>query len=281
VLFRSISYSSATPGGGVLYTSNYGNATIRIPKFRQKVPQTGQWSNWWAEDLASPAFLETDAFTTTSVNTTSQDANNGVGRYRMIDMMWDGQEITQTAAEVNATAPNVTVTKLQMGWVIISSGLSTFNNAVQASGYEINPSCFIAGTNISLSNGDYKNIEDMLPGETVVTYNETTGLIEDGIVGSITEHQVPAVIKLLFVDGTDITTTPEHPFFIEGQWIKAGELQVGHNTQKLNGNKLAISEIKLIEEPHTVYNLLNVGNNHNFYVNETLVHNKGGAGEGG
>ena len=137
-------------------------------------------------------------------------------------------------------------------------------------------SCFIAGTSISLGNGDYKNIEDVSQGETVITYNETTGLNETGIVGSITEHQVSSVIKLLFVDGTSITTTPEHPFFIEGQWVKAGELQVGNNTHKLNGSKLAISEIKLIEEPHTVYNLLDVGNNHNFYANETLVHNKQG-----
>jgi len=137
-------------------------------------------------------------------------------------------------------------------------------------------SCFIAGTSISLGNGDYKNIEDVSQGETVITYNETTGLNETGIVGSITEHQASSVIKLLFVDGTSITTTPEHPFFIEGQWVKAGELHVGNNTHKLDGSKLAISEIELIEEPHTVYNLLDVGNNHNFYANETLVHNKGG-----
>jgi hypothetical protein len=137
-------------------------------------------------------------------------------------------------------------------------------------------SCFIAGTNISLSNGDHKNIEHIIEGDSVITYNEITGLIEDGIVGSIKEHQVPVVIKLLFADGTSITTTPEHPFFIEGQWVKAGELQVGDNTHKLDGNKLAISEIELIEEPHTVYNLLDVGSNHNFYANETLVHNKGG-----
>ena len=46
-------------------------------------------------------------------------------------------------------------------------------------------SCFIAGTSISLGNGDYKNIEDVSQGETVITYNEATGLNETGIVGSI------------------------------------------------------------------------------------------------
>ena len=149
-------------------------------------------------------------------------------------------------------------------------------NAPSKFGLTVNPGCFIAGTNISLSNGDHKNIEHIIEGDSVITYNEITGLIEDGIVGSIKEHQVPVIIKLLFVDGTSITTTPEHPFFIEGQWVKAGELQVGDNTHKLDGSKLAISEIELIEEPHTVYNLLDVGSNHNFYANETLVHNKVG-----
>ena len=35
--------------------------------------------------------------------------------------------------------------------------------------------CFVAGTKISLSNGDVKNIEDIVVGDSVIGFNEQTG----------------------------------------------------------------------------------------------------------
>jgi len=40
-------------------------------------------------------------------------------------------------------------------------------------------SCFIAGTQITLANGDTKNIEDIVEGDIVVSYNEELGIQED------------------------------------------------------------------------------------------------------
>jgi hypothetical protein len=135
--------------------------------------------------------------------------------------------------------------------------------------------CFIAGTLITLANGEVKPIENVLIGDEVLTYNEKNGIHETGIVGDLKEHEVSQVIKLTFNNGNNIITTPEHPFFvIDKGWINASELQINDVCKKVDESKTLISNIELLEETHMVYNLLSVSNNHNFYANGVLVHNK-------
>lgn len=135
--------------------------------------------------------------------------------------------------------------------------------------------CFIAGTKITLINGDVKNIEDVVVGEEVLTYNEQREINEKGIVGDLKKHEINSVIRLTFDDENIITTTQEHPFFVEGKgWVKAGELQSLDVCKKVDGSGSFISRIEILHETHTVYNLLSVSENHNFYANGILVHNK-------
>ena len=137
------------------------------------------------------------------------------------------------------------------------------------------PTCFIAGTEISLSNGDIKNIEDVNIGEEVITYNESTDENEIGTVGDLKKHEVNSVIRLTLDNENIITTTEEHPFFVEGKgWVKAGELQPLDVCKKVDGSESLVSTVEVLEETHTVYNLLSVSENHNFYANGILVHNK-------
>lgn len=135
--------------------------------------------------------------------------------------------------------------------------------------------CFVAGTKITLPNGEYKNIEDVVVGEKVLTYNESTGETELGIVGDLKVHDVEDVIDLVFDDTTSITTTPEHPFFVkEKGWVNAKNLQEGDVCVKDDKTDITIISVKEDTSSHTVYNLLSVSENHNFFANKILVHNK-------
>lgn len=137
-----------------------------------------------------------------------------------------------------------------------------------------NRGCFIAGTDILLSNGDNKNIEDIQIGEEVLTYNEKTNLTEPGIVGEVKTHEVTSVIRLTLDNENIITTTAEHPFFVEGEWVLAGHLQPLDICIKSDGSESIVSTVEVLSESHTVYNLLSVSHNHNFFANGILVHNK-------
>ena len=135
--------------------------------------------------------------------------------------------------------------------------------------------CFVAGTKITLPDGEYKNIEDVVVGEKVLTYNESTGETELGIVGDLKIHNVEDVIDLVFNDTTSITTTPEHPFFVkEKGWVEAKNLQEGDVCVKDDKTDITIISVKEDVSSHTVYNLLSVSENHNFFANKILVHNK-------
>ncbi len=136
------------------------------------------------------------------------------------------------------------------------------------------PFCFVAGTEITLANGDVKNIEDIAVGEEVLTYNEATGENESGVVGDLKQHTATSIIRLTLDNENIITTTSEHPFFVQGKWVKAGDLQPLDVCKKVDGSESIISTVEPLMVSLTVYNLLSVSNNQNFFANGILVHNK-------
>lgn len=70
-----------------------------------------------------------------------------------------------------------------------------------------------------------------------------------------------------------IEVTSEHPFYVEGSWIKAGDLNEGDVLTLFNGKKARILEITQVIENITVFNI-NVEGFHNYYAEGILVHNK-------
>jgi len=135
--------------------------------------------------------------------------------------------------------------------------------------------CFIAGTEITLANGDIKNIEDVAVGEEVLTYNEDKKETEAGVVGDLKKHEVNSVIRLTLDNENVIVTTEEHPFYVvDAGWVKAGDLQPLDVCLKEDGKESLVSSVEVLEEKHEVFNLLSVSGNHNFFANGILVHNK-------
>ena len=81
----------------------------------------------------------------------------------------------------------------------------------------------------------------------------------------------------LTVNGEEIVTTVDHPFYVKNQgFIKAGELIVGDELLDVNGNILLVENfaIELTEKPVTVYNF-QVEDFHTYFVgtSQIMVHN--------
>ena len=77
----------------------------------------------------------------------------------------------------------------------------------------------------------------------------------------------------LTVNGEEIVTTVDHPFYVKNQgFIKAGELIVGDELLDVNGNVLLVEnfDVELTEKPVTVYNF-QVEDFHTYYVGENCV----------
>ena len=154
-----------------------------------------------------------------------------------------------------------------------------------------NLACFIAGTQITLSNGDTKNIEDIVVGDVVVSYNEESGIQEHKEVVKIQSPIHDDLVKYTFSNGSEITCTYDHPFYVNDltlssykpEWTNerydlpsvVSEIKVGDFVYPLDGDvNVEIVSIEELPRVETQTYIFSVDGNRNFYANEILVHNK-------
>ena len=109
--------------------------------------------------------------------------------------------------------------------------------------------CFAKGTLISTPKGN-KQIEQLLKRDRLINYNFST-----------------------------------HPFYIKTsggiELTQVRDLHSGDRLIKQDNSLVAVDSIEHIYKSITVYNLVSINPNHNFYADGFLVHNKGGGGGGG
>ena len=141
-------------------------------------------------------------------------------------------------------------------------------------------SCFVAGTQITTING-FKSIENIQPGDIVLSYNEQTKQNEYSKVLQTMIHYLWVQLHKIYIENEIIQVTEIHRFYIKragkAQWLQASELRAGDLMYLASGEWKAINNIKIIRRFRKVYNF-EVSNNHNYYVTKTqiLAHNKGG-----
>jgi intein/homing endonuclease len=154
--------------------------------------------------------------------------------------------------------------------------------------------CFIAGTKITLENGDIKNIEDIEVGDIVLTYNEVSNLNEYNKVTDVYKPIHDDLVEYTLLDGKVITSTFDHPYYVNGLDLASYspdltnaryenlnnvvQIKIGDTLNLQNGEITSITSIVEKDKVSVQTYIFTVENNHNFYANEVLVHNKGGGG---
>jgi len=70
-----------------------------------------------------------------------------------------------------------------------------------------------------------------------------------------------------------LRVTPEHPFYLNGEWVEAKDLKIGDKLKTIDGKTAVIRNIRKVEtnEPITVYNLEDDYYLHNYVVSKGLV----------
>ena len=76
----------------------------------------------------------------------------------------------------------------------------------------------------------------------------------------------------LIINGV-INTTVYHPFYSDGDWIKAGDLSIGDKILHVDGAEHTIDSIDKVDDKIDVYNI-EVDDMHNYFAEGYLVHNK-------
>jgi hypothetical protein len=133
------------------------------------------------------------------------------------------------------------------------------------------PSCFVAGTAITMADGSEKPIEAIQAGDHVLSYDPSRSTMVEGTVRTVMIHpDTPALIR---INGY-LVTTPEHRFFVDGRWVEGRRLEVG---QTLFTNNLAaadepITQLESLPGEATTYNF-EVADFHDYFAGGVLVHN--------
>lgn len=140
----------------------------------------------------------------------------------------------------------------------------------------ITHNCFVEGTLITNGNGEQVKIETLKPGDLVQSakiQNDGTFMLEPKPITEISVSKKNLTYKI-HVGGVVIEGTSEHPMYVNGQWVKIKDLKVGDELTNSKGELVSIDKIEISEEDKTVYNLLGVVDNRNFFVEDYLSHNK-------
>jgi intein/homing endonuclease len=114
-------------------------------------------------------------------------------------------------------------------------------------------------------------------------------LIELDIVDKVTKREVLNTVKYIFEDGSELEATLDHPLYVRGKSWASYDNQLSNKMYNIGGvSKIEVGDyvktsndfkqIKSITKntnTSIVYNLSQIRNNHNFFANDVLVHNRG------
>ncbi|MFB7429628.1 polymorphic toxin-type HINT domain-containing protein [Streptomyces hydrogenans] len=145
---------------------------------------------------------------------------------------------------------------------------------------------FVAGTEILLSDGSVKPIEEVAAGDEVLATDPESGeTAAKTVTAKITTDEDKQYVEIEVaadsaVNGYSIiTATDHHPFWSESerQWIDAGDLKAGMTLRTNSGNAAEVVGVRAYSARHVTYNLT-VSDLHTYYVlagsTPVLVHNE-------
>jgi TP901 family phage tail tape measure protein len=132
--------------------------------------------------------------------------------------------------------------------------------------------CFVAGTPVTMADGTTRPIEQMQVGMAVRSRDLVTGKMIVTQVSETIAHKAEEAPWLIEING-DIRSTPEHPFYSDGEWVMAGDLKIGSELVGDNGLSVKLGAKTWYQGFVPVYNIHTDHESHNYFAGGVLVHN--------
>ena len=114
-------------------------------------------------------------------------------------------------------------------------------------------SCLLAGTQITMSDGSYKSIEDVEVGDRVQSLDVRSGKDVVGVVAKTLHHRPDEMPDhYLIIDGS-LRVTPNHHLSRNGRWVRADAVKVG---DFLGGARAPVSKVEKVFRRVPTYDLM-------------------------
>lgn len=130
--------------------------------------------------------------------------------------------------------------------------------------------CLLKGTKVTMADGSQKNIEDIVKGDLVLSFNYATK-----------QNQASKVLNTFvkesntfFLINDVLKVTGRHQLLVNGKWEYAVFVQKGDKLQGVDGEEIVVDSIKTVTKPNKVrvYDLYIEGT-HTYYAENLIVHN--------
>jgi len=129
--------------------------------------------------------------------------------------------------------------------------------------------CFLGGTHISINDTGYKEVQDIIESDNVLSYDTNSKeFVTSKVLSNFSREN-----DGYYVINSNIKVTEEHPFYVNDEWVKVKDLKVGDLLFDKDSNNVTINSIEYVDEVVTVYNF-EVDNTHTYFAEDVLVHNK-------
>lgn len=142
--------------------------------------------------------------------------------------------------------------------------------------------CFAGGTLITMSDGTTRAIEHVNIGDWVLAYDTAREQVVPAPVVRTFVHPVHEKSASLVQINGNLRATTNHPFYVNGRWVPAGQLHVGDALLLLSSDRdvsfaaplqASVLSLSIEGERETTFNL-EVASYHSYFAGGLLVHNK-------
>lgn len=133
--------------------------------------------------------------------------------------------------------------------------------------------CFLSGTRVLMADGSYKAIQEIKPGDIVLSYNPRSSTVALEKVKELRVYKENPGGYFLW-NGT-LKITGNHPVWVPANhaWQRAETLKVGDQVLGPASKPITLTSIEWVAGYFTVYNLKLAGPNNTFFTEGVLVHN--------
>jgi hypothetical protein len=157
------------------------------------------------------------------------------------------------------------------------------------------PTCFVAGTLISMFDGILKTIEDIMVGDIVLSYNFELDKVEGKRVTKTVNPMHDNLVKFMFDNGTSTTHTDDHPYYVINKGWASCKPEITkyhyaeHAPELFDTKLITVGDQCLLDDGITPVTLIgiqdisgdsvmtyniSVEDNNNYFADKVLVHNK-------
>lgn len=147
---------------------------------------------------------------------------------------------------------------------------------------QVDEMCFAGGTLIAMSDGTTRPIERVAVGDWVLAYDaEREQVVAAPVVRTFVHPVHERSASIVRING-DLRATTNHPFYANGRWVPADQLNVGDALIQLSADREAslaasipasVLSLSMERERETTFNL-EVATYHTYFAGGFLVHNK-------